>query len=174
MTRTNPEIRHRTCAFAGCPTVYETPHGITGVPLKFCSAACHRASKTPRPTRPRSALVTTAPAKRARAVSPASPAQRDKTAQGRCVVCGSAGCHPAHLIDRSLAEDTTGDPRAVVPLCPTHHRKYDEGGLSLLEYLEPHARDALAYAVQRFGLLRTLERVTNERWAPVPQGDYRK
>jgi hypothetical protein len=167
VSRVNPEIRRRTCAFVGCPAVYETPHGIAGVPAKFCSATCHRASKTPKPAQPRATLITTAPTKRARAISPASPAQRNRAAQGRCVVCNASGCHPAHLIDRSLAEDAAGDPRAVVPLCPTHHREYDEGGLSLLAHLEPHGRDALAYAVERFGLLRTLERVTNERWTPI-------
>jgi hypothetical protein len=53
-----------------------------------------------------------------------------------------------------------------VALCPTCHRLYDDGKLSILEYMEPHYRDELARAVELVGLLRALERVTNTRWAP--------
>ncbi len=88
-----------------------------------------------------------------------------------CLVCrGHAGaCHPAHVIDRSLCGEGADDPRAVVPLCPEHHRAYDDGAggghLDLLPYLEPHHRDVLAFAVERVGLIATLRRVTNDRRA---------
>lgn len=105
----------------------------------------------------------TAPRRR-QAVSPASPAQRAKVAELECLVtgCSRTDCHPAHLIDRSIGGDD--DPRAVVPLCGSHHRAYDSEGLSLLEHLEPTYRAELAYAVELVGLVRALQRITNQRW----------
>lgn len=100
---------------------------------------------------------------RSRPVSPASPAQRAKVKGKACIVCAGGPCHPAHLIDRSLGGND--DPRAVVPLCPSCHRLYDEGGLDLLGSLEPRYREELAYAVELVGLVATLRRVTNDRWA---------
>lgn len=107
-------------------------------------------------------LKRTAPRKRGRGISPASPAQRSKIAAEVCVVCQSELVHPAHVIDRSLGGDD--DPRAVIALCPLHHREYDDGSLSILEYLEPHYRTELAYAVELVGLITALERITNQRW----------
>lgn len=83
-----------------------------------------------------------------------------------CIVCACQPVDPAHLIDRSLAADYD-DPRSVIPLCREHHRAYDEERFDLLPYLEPRFRSELAFAVERHGLLRTLERVTNERWRTV-------
>lgn len=100
-------------------------------------------------------------------VSPASKAQREHVRDQSCLVCGADHVHPAHLIDRSLLPVGADDARAVVPLCPTHHRAYDLHELSLLEYLEPRFRVELAFAVERFGLLSTLQRVTGEDYAPV-------
>lgn len=94
----------------------------------------------------------------------ASIAQRRKVAGQSCVVCGDSPCHPAHVIDRALGGDD--DPRAVVALCPPHHRAYDTGRLSLLEHLEPRHREELAYAVSLVGLLAALRRLTNQRWCP--------
>lgn len=108
---------------------------------------------------------TAAPRKR-RSISPASTAQREKIrTEAACIVCQSELVHPAHVIDRSLGGDD--DPRAVVPLCPLHHREYDDGHLSILEYLEPHRRDELAYAVELVGLITALERITNEKWRAI-------
>jgi hypothetical protein len=107
-------------------------------------------------------LKRTAPPKRPRSISPASLPQRRKAALECCVVCGAEHCDPAHLIDRSLGGDD--DPRSVVALCRPHHREYDDGALSLLEYLEPHYRTELAYAVELVGLITALERITNQRW----------
>jgi hypothetical protein len=106
------------------------------------------------------------PKKRRKPVSPASPEQRAKVkVEASCVVCGSDHVHPAHLIDRSLGGDD--DPRAVVALCPAHHREYDDDFLSLVEYLEPYYREEVAYAVMTVGIVRALERLTNQRWAPI-------
>jgi hypothetical protein len=102
-----------------------------------------------------------------RPISPASKEQRSKVAVEVCVVCQADHVHPAHLIDRSLGGDD--DARAVVALCPPHHRAYDDGALSLLEYLEPHYREEVAYAVMTVGLVRALERLTNCRWAPAAE-----
>lgn len=102
-----------------------------------------------------------------RPVSPASPAQRSKVKLLSCLVCAGDHVHPAHLIDRSLCPTGADDPRAVVPLCPGCHRDYDEGALSILEHLEPRYRLELAFAVERFGLISTLERVTCETWRPL-------
>jgi hypothetical protein len=148
-----PEIgpikRNRQCS---CGAWFETPH--TGDwPQSFCTAACHRASKPkPRP-------------KRSRAAFAVSPLQRDAVRGRACVVCRKQPVHPAHLIDRSLADDQD-NPLAVIPLCPEHHRAFDEDRLDLLPFLEPHWRDQLAFAVQRHGLLATLKRVTNHDWTP--------
>lgn len=98
-----------------------------------------------------------------RPVSPASPAQRRKVAGKACIVCAGSPCHPAHTIDRSLCPEGAEDPRAVVALCGQCHRLFDEQALDLLPFLEPRYREELAFAVERFGLLATLRRVTNDR-----------
>jgi hypothetical protein len=90
----------------------------------------------------------------------ASPAQREKVRGRVCIVCAAQPCHPAHLLDRALGGGD--EPEAVVPLCPIHHREYDEGNLDLLCYLEPHWRTELAYVVERHGLIRALKRITND------------
>jgi hypothetical protein len=108
-------------------------------------------------------------AKKRRPVSVASTEQRAAVKDRACLVCRqhAGACDPAHLIDRSLLTAGQDEAGAVVPLCRAHHDLYDLGRLSLLEYLEPHERDALAFAVARHGLLRTLQRVTNTEWRPV-------
>ena len=100
-----------------------------------------------------------------RGISQASPAQRQKCTGAPCIVTGWGPCDPAHLIDRSITTVGQDDPRAVVPLRRDIHRMYDTGTFDLLPYLEPNHREELAYAVLRVGLLATLRRVTNARWA---------
>lgn len=151
-----PIVRNRVCQREGCDVLFSDPHHGSW-PASLCSAECHR-KINPR-----------AWSTRSRAISPASTRQRVKVAGAACVVCAASPCHPAHLIDKSLASDIGGDARAVIPLCPIHHREFDEERLSILEYLEPHYRPELAFAVERVGLLATLRRVTNEAWAPVAE-----
>lgn len=93
----------------------------------------------------------------------ASPAQREKVKGAACVACGREPCDPAHLLPRSLLSIGQDDPRAVIALCRDDHRAYDQGSLDLLPFLEPVYRTELAYAVNRFGLVATLRRVTNTR-----------
>jgi hypothetical protein len=102
-----------------------------------------------------------------RPISPASPQQRLAVAGRSCLICGESPVDPCHLIPRGMLEDGQEDARAVIGLCRTHHRDFDQGRLSVLEFLEPHQREELAFAVYRFGLISTLERVTNQRWRPV-------
>jgi hypothetical protein len=86
-----------------------------------------------------------------------------------CLVCWRSPTDRAHLIDRSLAPDGHNDPRRVVYLCREHHEAYDNHVLDLLPYLEPGHRHELARAVEIFGLLGTLERVTGLAWMPVSE-----
>lgn len=103
---------------------------------------------------------------RRRPISEASQAQREKCRELACVVCRSpAPSEPAHLIARGALTEGQDDARAVVPVCHEHHRLYDTGELDLLPHLEPWWRDEMAFAVQRFGLISTLRRVTNDRAA---------
>jgi hypothetical protein len=102
----------------------------------------------------------------------ASQAQRSKVRHQGCIVCGPAHddftcgpIDPAHVIPRSMLSAGQDDPLAVVGLGRQVHRRYDTGDFDLLPYLERHARQELAFAVVRFGLVNTLQRVTNERLA---------
>lgn len=159
---------NRTCAHAGCGGVFDDFHQQPW-PRAFCSPACWKASKPAKEPKRTASLARVAAPKKRKAISPASTGQR-LSVQGRaCIVCRQhAGeCDPAHLISRAALTEGQDDPRAVVPLCRDCHTAYDQGGLSILEYLEPHEREILAYAVQRYGLLRTLQRVTGQHWAPV-------
>lgn len=106
--------------------------------------------------------------RRSKAISPATPAQRERVAEKACLVCASHPCDPVHLIDRSLASAAGDDTRMVVPLCRLCHRDYDDGDLDLLPYLEPHWRDAQACAVEAVGLFRALKRTTKSTWIIVP------
>ena len=118
------------------------------------------------PLKRTSALKRTASRPRRRGISPASTAQREKTREALSVVSGRPDCDPAHLLPRSLLTEGQDDPRAVIPLTRDEHGLYDTGRLDLLPY-EPRFREEMAFAVQRFGLLRTLERVSNTRWTPI-------
>ncbi len=100
-------------------------------------------------------------------VSPATAAQRRRVADRACIVCARQPCHPAHLIDRSLAPSSGDVTEIVVPLCPHCHREYDDGRLDLSPYLEPRWRDAVAAAVGTVGLFRALRRITKRDWMPV-------
>lgn len=93
--------------------------------------------------------------------------QRAKVRGLPCIVCAGEPVDPAHLLSRSVCPEGRDDVRAVVPLCRRCHRLYDTGRLSLLEHLEPHWRTELAFAVERFGLISTLEYVTRQQWAPA-------
>lgn len=163
-------VRNRECPI--CSAMFSDPHG--GIqPAKYCSVTCYldwKRAVRPAPKR-RAQMPRTTGVKKRKPISEASPAQRKATADRACVCCAkhAGACHPAHLIPKGLVHDGEGDPRATVPLCPEHHRLFDTGELDLLPHLEPHWREQLAYAVERFGLLPTLRRVTNQRWVAVDE-----
>jgi hypothetical protein len=98
----------------------------------------------------------------------ASAAQRHKMRGLVCAVCWKAPVDPAHVVDRSIASDRSGDPRRVVPLCRIHHREYDDGERDLLSDLTKHYPEEVAFAVlvHPRGLVGALERITNHRWSP--------
>ena len=117
----------------------------------------------------RRTLRRTAPLARTSA-SPASAIQRAKVAGLRCLVCGAATrIDPAHLVPRSLGGCDEAD--CVVPLCRTHHRAYDQGGLDLVAHLEPGWRREAAHAVGHLGLVGALRRLGRRR--PRRGGDER-
>lgn len=121
------------------------------------------------PLERKSELRRVPPRARRRSISPATPAQKAKVKDLACLVCSNHPVHPAHLVDRSLAPSAGDDPRAVVPLCFTCHRQYDDENLDLSSYLEPHWRTELAWAIEAVGLFATLRRVTGTRWIPVEE-----
>ena len=98
------------------------------------------------------------------AVSPASPAQREKVRGERCLVCAGKRVDPAHLVPRSLGG--CDEPECVVPLCRTCHRAYDRGELDLLPHLEPGWREEVAHALVHLSLVAALQRLSGQRWAP--------
>lgn len=114
------------------------------------------------PLKRRSHLRSVPKSTKPRAISPASPEQRDKVRDRACIVCAQGPCDPAHVIPRSLGG--CNDPLCVVPLCRPCHRAYDEGFLDLLPYCEPRFRDEMAHAVQHVGLGRAYARITNDGW----------
>lgn len=120
-------------------------------------------------TAKRKRVVATAPRRQPKVISPATPEQREIVRGRACIVCGRQPCHPSHLIDRSSAPSAGDDPRAVVPLCPTHHREYDEGPLDLSPFLEPYYRESIAWAVEAVGLFLALRRITKSGWMAVPR-----
>jgi hypothetical protein len=95
-------------------------------------------------------------------VAPTSAAQRAKVSGLRCLVCGAATrIDPAHLVPRSLGGCDDAD--CVVPLCRTHHRAYDQGGLDLVAHLEPQWRREVAHAVGHLGLVGAQRRLSGCR-----------
>jgi hypothetical protein len=95
----------------------------------------------------------------------ASRHQRLKVAGQLCIVTAVSHPDPAHLVPRGLGGCDDAD--CVVPLHRFAHRRYDNGTLDLLPHLEPNYRREIAHAVEYLGLIRTLERLTNERWVPL-------
>jgi len=159
-------VTFRDCKFCGVGYNDARP-GKREVPAGYCSRMCHEANRV-RTAAQRSNLKRPPSKQKRRPISPASKEQRQDVRDSACLVCRAPGpCHPAHIVDRSLLTEGQDDPLAVIPLCPGCHRQYDDGGGDIWPYLEPNHRDRLAFAVARHGLLRTLERVTNKRWAPV-------
>ncbi len=169
-----PIVQMRLCAAADCDERYEHPHGGNW-PNAFHSAACARRTaraRTPSP-RPRADLVTRAPRKRARAISPASMDQRAKRDTQPSIVSGATtGLDPAHLCARG--QGGCDDPLCTVSLTRAEHRAFDAGELDLLPHLlKAGCVDEIAHAVHHYEgrLPALLARLTGTRWAPVTSRD---
>lgn len=99
--------------------------------------------------------------RRRRAISPASPAQREKVRLNPfCVNCGREladwlAIDPGHLCPRGMGG--CDSPLCTVGLCRTFdgsgcHRNFDDGKLDLLPVLEPRYREEVAHCVLHMGL----------------------
>lgn len=66
---------------------------------------------------------------RPRAISPASPAQREKIKDRICVWCGDPATDPAHLCPRSRGG--CDEAACVVPMCRICHTLFDQGEIDL-------------------------------------------
>lgn len=109
-----------------------------------------------------------------RAVSVCTPAQRARAKAMGCVVTGATeGIDPLHLIPRGMTTVGQDEPLAVVGCRRDIHRLYDSGDFDLLPFLTGRHDDAVAFAVERVGLITALERITNTRWCPLAKShDY--
>ena len=68
--------------------------------------------------------------------------------------------------ERSIIARSVGgcdDALCVVALCRSCHRRYDNGALDLVAYLEPDHRAEAAHAVAHVGLAAALRRISNTR-----------
>jgi len=101
--------------------------------------------------------------------TPASPAQKAKIERegGRVPVdidrhpAFDVMIDPAHIVPRGLGG--CDDEDCVIGLTRGQHRAYDEGRLSVLEYLTLAEQ---AHAVSHLGILRALRQTTGERYLP--------
>lgn len=75
---------------------------------------------------------------------------------------------PAHVCPRAIGGCDSED--CVIPLTRNQHRQYDEGKLSILEYL---TLDEQAHAVSHLGILGALKRATGENYVPESEMDRR-
>jgi predicted restriction endonuclease len=67
----------------------------------------------------------------------------------------------AHIIPRSRIPGPEAMMASnIVPLCRTHHERFDAGGLDILPYL---TRDEQAFAVFLVGIAEAYRRLTGER-----------
>jgi hypothetical protein len=99
-----------------------------------------------------------------------TPEQKERCANQVCIVCASCfdACEPAHVIPRGhpkMSDVAANDVRAVVPLCHLDHRRFDEGLIDLIPYLEPAWRDSQEWAAGAVGLASALRSITGEREA---------
>jgi hypothetical protein len=94
----------------------------------------------------------------------ASPDQRRKVENRRCLVCGRAPVDPARLVPQRLGGCQAAD--CVVPLCRTHHRLFDAGRLVLVPYLRPELERELRHALTHVSGAE-LEAALTSGW-PVP------
>lgn len=150
----------RTCR--ACEQLFEDPGpGKRVAPAGYCSRKCADVQARERANR-KAAMRAVPPRAPMRLVSPSSrdwmAAHAKRDSEARCRVCGREGVDAAHIVPRSLAPNGGEHQDNIVPLCRSCHRLYDEGFLSLEEYLT--AAEA-ACAVLLAGSLRAALRVVS-------------
>ena len=152
----------RCCRLPSCGKLFEDPGpGKRIAPTGYCSKGCAGTAARERANR-KASMRAVPPRAPLRLLSPSSRdwkephAKRD--AEGVCRVCGRDPVDAAHIIPRSLAPNGAEQQDNIVPLCRSCHRLYDEGFLSLEEYLT--AAEA-ACAVLLAGGLRAALRVVS-------------
>ena len=152
----------RCCRLPSCGKLFEDEGpGKRVAPTGYCSRGCADRAARERANR-KASMRAVPPRAPLRLLSPSSRdwsephAKRD--AEGVCRVCGREGVDAAHIIPRSLAPSGAERQDNIVPLCRSCHRLYDEGFLSLEEYLT--AAEA-ACAVLLAGSLRAALRVVS-------------
>lgn len=121
----------------------------------------------------RTPLKRSAPKKRSRGVSPASPAQRAKVKDAVSLMSARGPCDPTHVWDRSLGG--CDHPDCVIPLTRAEHRLYDDHKLDILAAMVAGGYVAeLQHALGHVdgSLTRLLTRVTGERW--IPESEARR
>jgi hypothetical protein len=106
----------------------------------------------------RSSALARKTAPKRHAISPASPAQREKIKDKQCVVCGAAVTTPMHLWPRG--KGGCDDPLCVLPACWACHRAYDTNKLDLLPHIVKHHLAEIAHAHLHAPPVAVLERLT--------------
>lgn len=102
-----------------------------------------------------------------RAISPASPEQREKSRRLSSIVSGGTPCDPSHLTSR--AHGGCDDALCTVPLTREEHRAFDDGQLDLLRHLIAHGCWAeMAHAIEAHQVdpIALVQRLTGERYVP--------
>jgi hypothetical protein len=135
----------------GAPPRRSAPLSPTGPPKRTTpltrTAAIKRGEPIKRKTKPKR-----------RAISPASPAQRAKTKDQLCVVCGARASTPMHLWPRG--KGGCDDPLCVLPACWDCHHLYDAKKLDLLRHIVKHHRAEIAHAQLHTDPVSLLARLT--------------
>lgn len=124
------------------------------------------ALKPGKPLKRRTPLKRAQTARKPRAISEASTAQRRKVHLQACAVCRRTPCDPAHLTPRSFRGCDHAD--CVIALCRDHHRAFDDGELDLLPYLSGQGFEVeLAHMQLHYSdPLSVIFRLSGFRWVP--------
>ena len=156
----SPSRNNRVCRI--CNKRFDDPGaGKRSAPAGYCSRRCSEAGARERANR-KAAMRAVPPRAPMRLVSPSSRDWTDmhdkRDSEGVCRVCGAEPVDAAHIVPRSLCGHGGEVADNCVALCRRCHRLYDEGFLSLEEYLT--AAEA-ACAVLLAGSLRAALRVVS-------------
>ncbi len=173
-------MNRRQCKRPGCRSRYDDlGPGKNAAPAGYCSTNCHRLDRAGdvdmRPARA-STLKRSGQANPPRAVSPASPEQREVVRLTACIVTGRTKADgwqidPAHLCPRGMGG--CNDPLCVVPLWRPVHRAFDDRKFDLLKWVVFHGLHAqVAHALEHYrgDVVALTERLTSCRWQTTSEG----